>query len=100
MLFQFMLTTFFKSELLSCLQKVLSCDQLTQKAFHYKKPLSNISDKSDKLGNFSIKTVQNLPVNIIFSLDLHFSSFIFTARQGVYRQWVSPSPFSSDLNKC
>ena len=62
MLFQFMLTTFFKSELLSCLQKVLSCDQLMQKPYHYKKPLSNISDKCDKLGNFSIKTVQNLLV--------------------------------------
>ena len=57
-----MLTTFFKSELLSCLQKVLSCDQLMQKPYHYKKPLSNISDKCDKLGNFSIKTVQNLLV--------------------------------------
>ena len=62
MLFQFMLTTFFKSELLSCLQKVLSCNQLMQKPYHYKKPLSNISDKCNKLGNFSIKTVQNLLV--------------------------------------
>ena len=41
MLFQFMLTTFFKSKLLQSLQKVLSCDQLMQKAYHYKKPLSN-----------------------------------------------------------
>ena len=44
----------------------MSCDQLLQKAYHYKKTLSIISDKSNKLGNFSIKTVNNLLVQLYF----------------------------------
>ena len=44
----------------------MSCDQLLQKVYHYKKTLSNISDKCNKLGNFSVKTVNNLLVQLYF----------------------------------